>query len=314
VSTADPAIASIVSSTDLTEAQKESALGMKPSKKQARFDPNISDTGFGGIRPAPQLALFGMHKIVVKGESLGETELLAELPDQTPWQKPTRVVVVSNLSSRQVDGGPVRHAFQQELQMLSLGDAAVRVAQDQMNSSFAKASAGDNRYNLPKDLKKADGKPATDWCGAFVYWCYQQASAIKGKQNPLGPINDVMLSPQKAIGWAVANPLRATMLRYKGRALFQWGSPHQLAKQDQLIDVVPGTNLLAGDICLVRNDTDWQHVCLVKDPGDGDALLTIDCNQMEGGSGPSMQMVRRDMNSRIGNGLYKYVFVHLNLP
>jgi hypothetical protein len=106
------------------------------------------------------------------------------------------------------------------------------------------------------------------------------------------------------------------MLRYTGRALFQWGSPHPFATQDQFIDVVPGTNLLAGDICLVRHDTDWQHVCLVKDPGGGDAFLTLDGNQMEreGGSGPSMKMVMRDMNARIGNGLYKYVFVHLNLP
>jgi len=80
--------------------------------------------------------------------------------------------------------------------MLSIGDAAVRVAQDQMNSSFAKASAGDHRYGLPTGLKKKDGTPATDWCGAFVYWCYQRASAIKGEQNPLGPTNDVVLSPQ----------------------------------------------------------------------------------------------------------------------
>jgi len=102
VRSADATVASIISSADLTEAQKKAALPADLSKKPDPFDPKISETRFGGIGPAAPLAWFGMKKIVVKGESLGETQLIAELPDTTPWQNPTRVVVVSNLNSRQV--------------------------------------------------------------------------------------------------------------------------------------------------------------------------------------------------------------------
>jgi hypothetical protein len=292
VRSADPAVATVASTTDLTDAQKKSAL------------PSSPDSRFGGVGPSAVLNWFGMNKIVVRGESVGETQLIAELPGQNPWQSPTKVVVVGNLASRQVDRGACTASLQQDLQTMSLRDAAVRIAQDQVNSSFTKDGKGDARYDLPTGL------PSTDWCGAFLYWCYQRASAIKGVGNPLGPINDVVLSPQKAIGWALVNPLTATVLRYKGLALFQWGAKRPLAKQDQLIDAVPGTNLLPGDICLLRNDGNWQHVCLVCDPGDGDMFLTLDGNQ----GSPSMKMVKRDWNARLGNGTYAHVFVHLNLP
>jgi hypothetical protein len=223
------------------------------------------------------------------------------------------VLVVSNLNGRQVDAGPVSPDFQRELQGLSLRDAVVRVAQDQMNSAFANNAAGDHRYKLPAGLKKKDGTPATDWCGAFAHWCYQTACDIRGDQNPFGPNNDVLLSPEKAIGFAIASPATVTLLRFKGTAMFFQGGhfdDHKTAKQDQEIDAVPGVNVLPGDICLFRNEQKWKHVCLVKDPGDGDSFVTIDGNQ----GAPSMKMVLREFKARQGDGSFKYVFVHVNRP
>src|SRR5579863_1381990 len=310
VRSADPAVASIAGAVDLTEAQKKAALPEGLYKKQNPFDPKIADSRFGGVGPSAALKWFGMKKIVVKAESLGETELVMQRPDTTPWQDPTRVVVVSNLANRQVDSSGTTPAFRRELHAMSLRNAVVRVAQDQANCCFANDTSGDGRYGLPAGLFDLKGNAVTDWCGAFVYWCYRRASAIKGMTNPLGPINDVVLSPQKAIGWAIANPASATVLRYQGPALYQWGAKRALATQCQTVDAIPGSNLFTGDICLLRNENNWQHVCLIYDPGDGDSFMTLDGNQ----GTPSMKVVKRNWNARLGNGSYSYVFVHLNLP
>ncbi len=149
VRSADPAVASIAGAAELTEAQKKAALPNDFYAKQDPFDPKIADSRFGGVGPSAALKWFGMKKIVVKAESLGETELVVERPDTTPWQDPTRVVVVSNLANRQVDTGGTTPAFRRELQAMSLREAVVRVAQDQANCCFANDTSGDGRYGLP---------------------------------------------------------------------------------------------------------------------------------------------------------------------
>lgn len=310
VRSADSTVASILSGVDPTDAQKKAALPLQLQTEQNPFDPKISDSRFGWTGAPAVLKWFGMKKIVVQGERLGETQLIVELPDKTSWQSPTKVVVVSNLANRQADPSGATPGFRLELQGMSLREAAVRVAQDQVNCAFAINSSGDGRYGLPAGMKNQKGEEVTDWCGAFVYWCYQRAAAIKATPNPLGPINDVVLSPQKAIGWAIANPTIASVLRYSGPALYHWGAPRAVAAQNQVVDAIPGRNLLTGDICLLRKPGNWQHVCMVYDPGDGDSFLTLDGNQ----GSPSMKTVKRDWNARLPNGTYAYVFVHLNLP
>jgi hypothetical protein len=317
-------IAALDSTADLGPAQKTKvgkewhSVVADPTGKPKDFgkieDPtstNFKPDPFGGIGPSPVLAWSGMKKFVVRGDSLGMTKLLAVLPDGTAWQNPTTVLVVSNLNARQVDAGPVSPEFKQELQGMSLGEAVLRVAQDQMNSAYSNNTAGDNRYKLPTGMKKKDGTAANDWCGAFAYWCYQKACDIRGEPNPFGPNNDVLLSPQKAIGFALANPGTFTVVRFQGTSMFFNGrsfDPNKTSKQDQEIDAVPGDNVVPGDICLFRNNQEWRHVCLVKDPGDGDSFVTVDGNQ----GVPSMKMVLRDFKARLGNGSFQYVFVHLN--
>jgi hypothetical protein len=328
VRSADPNVASVAAEVDLTSDQRDALLKQatklppgvpdplknlndslaknptKPSNQQS-LDKNLDayqKSRFGAVNDYPALALFPMSKITVRGETVGETQLVAALLDGTQWQKPTWVVVVQNSNCRQIDIGPVPLSLVRELQSKSLRDAAVRVAQDQINSAMTKQSTGDARYDLP-------GWAASgDWCGAFVYWCYRKAAEIKGVANPFGGDNDVMLSPQKAISWALNNREVATLIRYTGGAFFLPTPPPQNA----FIDVVPGTNLRAGDVCLLRkaDGSDWQHVCLVYDPGSGDSFLTLDGNQ----GNPSMKMVMRDMNEKTAKGDPRYVFVHLNLP
>lgn len=83
------------------------------------------------------------------------------------------------------------------------------------------------------------------------------AANIQGQANPLDPDDDVVLSPQKAIEWALANPTRATVLRYQGLALYTWSKVIPPAHRIML-DAAPGINLFPGDVCLVRNET--KHV------------------------------------------------------
>lgn len=296
VRSANPAIASVVSNAPLDPKQQKAALDDKKPGGAA---------GFG----EPVLAWFPMNKIVVRAEALGETTILANLPNGTPWQQPTKLVVVQNPNARQADPTGVTLGLRQELQTMTLRQAAVRIAQDQINSKFLREGPGDGRYGLPK-LKDEKGNDVVDWCGAFVYWCYRMAANIKGQPNPFGPINDVILSPQKAIGWALANPALATVLRYQGPALFTWNKI-TAPPQAQAIDAIPGTNLFPGDVCLVRNETKtvWQHVSMVYDLG-GDSFVTLDGNQ----GLPSMKAVVRDFNVRLGNGQFKFAFLHLNLP
>src|SRR3954451_11366182 len=89
VSSADSKVASVLADTQLDPAQQKAALNNQSG----------GAAGFG----APVLAWFPMSKIVVRGESLGETQLLANQANGIPWQPPTKVVVVPNPNARQAD-------------------------------------------------------------------------------------------------------------------------------------------------------------------------------------------------------------------
>jgi hypothetical protein len=279
----DPTVASIDSSRDLSDNEKSGLKG-----------------------PAP-LKWFGVLKIVLKGESAGQTRLLVEQMDGSQWQKPTQVVVVRNLDSRQADGSDVAPSLRKEVSLLGLRAGALRIAEDQLYSAMANNVHGDGRYELPSAY--------TNWCGAYVYWCYKTACAIKGATNPFGGNNDVILSPQKAISWAIMHPADATVVRYRGPVMVTLGNAQQNAmRQDIFIDAVPGVNVVPGDVCLLRDTDNWKHVDMVYDAGDGDTFTTIDGNQ----GLPSIKKVQRSFTERLGSGVFqgqfKHVFVHLSIP
>src|SRR5262249_6724596 len=147
-----------------------------------------------------------MRKLVIKGLAAGTTNLTGKLPDGRHWVKPVEIRVVVNSDFRQAAGTvDVTAGLRQELQQMGLRAAALRVAEDQMNSKLGcTLDGGVNRYGL-------DGNQ--DWCGAFAHWCYKTAAAAKQVSNPFGDSVHTLASPQKAISWALQTKL-ATVLRY----------------------------------------------------------------------------------------------------
>ncbi|WP_156971056.1 hypothetical protein [Beijerinckia mobilis] len=106
------------------------------------------------------------------------------------WIAPLTIRVVSNQQNRQVgaSAGEVSPQLRVELQRLSLRDAVIRIAEDQMHSAIATQSDGFGVYNIDAKF---------NWCGAFAYWCWQQACAIKSVPNPFGSNGGVLWSPHK---------------------------------------------------------------------------------------------------------------------
>src|SRR4029079_2832259 len=96
-------------------------------------------------------------------------------------------------------------AFADELRSMTLREAVVRVAEDQLNSKIGRAGGGFGRY--------ADA--SYDWCGAFCYYCWSVACRVHGKPNPFGDKYNSLLSCQKAISYAMQTGC-ATVLRYRG--------------------------------------------------------------------------------------------------
>jgi hypothetical protein len=247
-----------------------------------------------------------MRKFVVTGVSIGRTTIDGLLPDGRPWIKPLEVAVVGNADYCQADhGGGATAELTTELTPLSLREAAIRVAEDQMNSKIGvTAHGGKGRYT----------QPDYDWCGAFAHFCYEKAAAIKGVTSPFGTNRDVLLSPEKAITWTTFNQDKAMLIGYAGPGILvddKAGSRAKAAKAGG-IDATFAMNgnfelVERGDICLVRDATgDWKHVCIVYEaPGWGDSFRTIDGNQ----GYPSIKIVDRTQE-KYSFGT-KYVFLHL---
>jgi hypothetical protein len=154
-----------------------------------------------------------------------------------------------------------------------------------------------------------------DWCGAFAHWCWATASEAKGVSNPFGTSNNVLLSPQKAISWALQSG-KATILRYQGGdpygRSFNTGKPlGKEAKTQNFVGIDLSNPLRVADVVLVRDETNWRHVALVwSDPGGGDALESIDGNQGQ----PSIQRKSRNMKKKVNKGTaYALAFLHVDV-
>jgi hypothetical protein len=246
-----------------------------------------------------------IHKLTIKGLKAGSTTLTATLPDGRDWIEPVTVRVVDNADYRQAgDKATITPELRQELQQLDLRSAVLRVAEDQMNSKIGRtAGGGYGRYGIPKDW---------EWCGAFAYWCWATAASAKGVDNPFGDRLNVLLSPQKAISWALQTG-DADILRYQGGDpygnSFVTGKPlGKAAKTQKYVEIDASHPLKPADIVLVRNDTGWKHVALVWETPTGDDLESIDGNQ----GSPSIQRRTRSLKAKVNHGKdYALVFLHV---
>lgn len=230
--------------------------------------------------------------ITLVAKSAGTTTLRATL-NGNDWIAPLTIRVINDETCRQVGKAKaqVTPELRAELQRMPLRDAVIRVAEDQMHSAVAQTS-GFGVYNMESNM---------DWCGGFAYWCWEQACAIKGEENPFGGSNTVLWSPQRAIHWAMQDTTPAQLLRYAGVSPMDGKG-----KQEYREIGWNGYNLKPADIVLLRAGTaaGWKHVCMVHEVN-GRALETIDGNQ----GSPSIKLVQRSLDQTVTDGSYQLVFL-----
>ncbi len=246
-----------------------------------------------------------IKRLDIVGRTVGRRATLTFRVGEREVLDPLRVVVVDNLDGRQLTGkGVVPEELRQEIAQLSLREAVLRVAEDQMHSVIGRtANAGFGRYGIDKKY---------DWCGAFAWWCWEQACALKGEKNPFGTNVDHLLSPQKAITYGMKNPGRLDVVRYKGGALYaEWSKADAKLSIAQEL-TLPKRPVDLADICLYRNEGNWRHVCLMNTPlgGDYDDFTTMDGNQ----GAPCIKRNFRNAGKRVQFALtrrqeWSYVFV-----
>jgi hypothetical protein len=242
---------------------------------------------------------------VKAGNREGTTELRAGAGG-IGWGGPISVQVVRDANRRQVRSGigEATPEIREEIAQLSLRDAVIRVAEDQMNSSVCLG----NGFGVYMPAQIIPKKPA-DWCGGFAYWCWRQAAALKGVENPFGEDESVLWSPQRAIGWAMQNPHKAVVFRYKGgnpgpvpfKGMQEW---HDLGWG--------GYSLQRADIVMVRavpgpGDDGWRHVTQIDSVRES-VLHTIDGNQ---GSGRCIKRRTYTTNKKLTNNQYQLAFLHV---
>ncbi len=236
----------------------------------------------------------GIRCLRVSGVQDGRTVLHARLPDGRDWVAPLTIQVVQNLEARQATApAGITPELRRELQQLSLRQAVLRVAEDQMNSQYGRQAGSFNIY-VGHDY---------NWCGAFAHFCWSVAAAAKGMTSPFGGNNDVLLSPQKAIHWCRTNTDKAVLLRFSGYDPMDGKGPMALT------DISAANPVQPGDICLLRNDNDdgWRHVDIVYEAPSGTAFRTIDGNQGD----PAIKIVNRQLDTPAAGKPYKLVFVHV---
>jgi hypothetical protein len=215
-----------------------------------------------------------LKRLDIKGRRVGQRATVSFRVGTAEVIEPLRILVVDNMDARQITGtGTVPPALREEIASMSLRDAVLRVAVDQMNSTIGRtANAGFGRYGVGQQY---------DWCGAFAWWCWEQACKIQNTSNPFGKNPDNLLSPQKAITYGMKYSGRLQVVRYAGGALYAGWS-----KDDAKLSIAREVTLSErsierADICLYRNEGNWRHVCIMDTSlsGDFDDFTTMDGNQ-----------------------------------
>jgi hypothetical protein len=238
-----------------------------------------------------------VRKVIVKaGMSLGMTTLRAKL-GSADFVEPIEIEVINNSEYREVGKGlgECSPGLRESLQAMSLREAVIRVAEDQLHSAVSCRSRGFGVYNIDVSY---------DWCGAFAHWCWAQAAFIQGIANPAGDRGSVFWSPQRAIDWAMDPSSAGQVLRYKGQ------SPMTGKGKQEYRDIgYNGYELEAGDVVLVRagHVGGWKHVALVEYV-DGDTVHSIDGNQ---GAPTCIKRVQRSLSKKLPDGSTALAFVHM---
>jgi len=277
----------LVAGPDLSVSIEETDIATVSERNATR-----SESRDGHLDPWEQSQ--GIRCLRISGVHDGRTVLHARLPDGRDWVAPLTIQVVQNLEARQATApAGVTPELRRELQQLTLRQAVLRVAEDQMNSQYGRQAGSFNIY-VGHDY---------NWCGAFAHFCWSVAAAAKGVANPFGGNNDVLLSPQKAIHFVFGNFDKAILLRYAGI------DPMTGAGRMALTDISAANPVQPGDICLLRNDNDdgWRHVDIVYEAPSGTSFRTIDGNQGD----PAIKIVNRQLDTPAAGKPYKLVFVHV---
>lgn len=222
-----------------------------------------------------------MRKLLLTARRVGATRLFARLPGtQSDFILPLDVEVVPNQEHRKAwEPAQFSDGLRQEVQKLTLREAVIRVAEDQMTSAVGRGAqdAESQKYRVNATAGK--------WCGQFAWWCWQTAANLKGVANPLGANQDNLNSPLKALGWGIPSP-NVTVLNFGG-SVHVAGQSRQTAT---FADIGSGPNALEpGDICLDL----FSHVCMIYTPPSGDAFVSLDGNQ----GLPAIHLVSRSLNT-----------------
>jgi hypothetical protein len=238
-----------------------------------------------------------IRKVTVQAmNKVGDTAMRALLNGQD-FAQPIGIRAVPDQNWRQVGKGlgECSPDLRESLQAMSLREAVIRVAEDQMQSAISCRSNGFGVYNIDAQY---------DWCGAFAYWCWAQAAFIHGDVNPIGSRSSVLWSPQRAIDWAMEPTSSGQLLRYKGP------SPMTGKGNQEFRDLGwNGYELEAGDIVLVREHDagGWKHVALVEQ-ADQSTVYSIDGNQ---GMPQSIRRRERSLTELLPDKSHKLVFTHV---
>jgi hypothetical protein len=239
-------------------------------------------------------------KVSLRGKAIGRTRLRVYRRGLVLGEPSMTVSVVSDPNARQVGKttGEAGTEMKRELQSLSLREAVLRIAEDQLHSALCTESNGFGVYS-------GAGQESYDWCGLFAYWCWRQAAAIKGVANPFGESSEVLASVQKAIHWAMQPDTRGQLLRYEGP------SPMTGKGMQEFVQIgTNGYDLDPGDIMLLRKGTanGWKHISMIYSKGITD-IDTIDGNQ---GAGQCIKIRRNlSIDELLADRSYTRVFIHV---
>ncbi len=244
-----------------------------------------------------------IRKIVVKsGNATGSARLLARDAAQNNQILPLDVFVVRDGNARRVtDSMGVEPTLKRELEQLSLRQAVLRIAEDQLFSNVKTNAQGCSLYHL-------NPKYGGLWCGAFAFWCWEQAALIKKVPNPFDT-QEALLSPQKVIHWGMRDDTAGQLLQYGGPNPMTMKGPPQALREIGY----EGFQVEPGDIACWRvgHAMGFKHVSFVKEVN-GRSFVDFNGNAFDAGSGAVMAVVSHDdMKTKLTDGSYKCFFLHV---
>lgn len=246
-----------------------------------------------------------IRKITLRtGTTAGTATLVARDSNDIDQIAPLTMIVVNDQYARRVtDNLGIEPSMKSELTKLSLRQAVLCIAEDQLYSRVKTNQQGCTLYHLNPQY-------GTLWCGAFAYWCWQQAAAIQGVANPFGNDSDALLSPQKAIHWGMRSDTPGQILQYGGPdPMTMKGPPQELREIGYM-----GYQIEPGDIACWRTAAmTFKHVSFVESVS-GRSFVDLNGNAYDAGSGSALARISHDdMGVRNPDRSYHCFFLHLTI-